>query len=406
MSLFRKLSSKKKVRGPRTATTHDEPQDEQQEQQKAKQQGQDQPDQAEGADDDGMESSEESSPGQSRLRRTPTKKGVFRRVFSFKRNTSTTAFEPAARKDEDVDAMPTMEVAWTTDLGFHHEANEDKATIIEDLFKEFPPKHEHEYNGTPQQKLSVFAVFDGHGGYEASEWAQTHLHQHLSDLLWRSNYDDKITDALHHSFKATEDGFCEWAKKKKNMAGSCATCVVIKGRKVFCGNAGDSKAMIIRQVRKQTPKAADRSDLNHRHGSHLKSERVRIKKAGGRIAPDGSVYGVLFPTRGFGDIDVKADGRPVVICTPDGAGFDKWSPYVLDTDTVSYLVIASDGLWDFVSDKDVEALTMQYQSPKEIAVELTKEARMGGSEDDITIIVVRLSFAESTMTSHLPTVVE
>ncbi len=40
-------------------------------------------------------------------------------------------------------------------------------------------------------------------------------------------------------------------------------------------------------------------ELNERHGSQLKSERLRIKAAGGRIAPDGSVYGVLFPTRGW-----------------------------------------------------------------------------------------------------------
>ncbi len=40
--------------------------------------------------------------------------------------------------------------------------------------------------------------------------------------------------------------------------------------------------------------------------------------AGGEIHADGSVYGVLFPTRGFGDMDVKADGKPVIICTPAG----------------------------------------------------------------------------------------
>lgn len=39
-------------------------------------------------------------------------------------------------------------------------------------------------------------------------------------------------------------------------------------------------------------------DLNERHGAHLKSEKLRIKAAGGKISADGAVYGVLYPTRG------------------------------------------------------------------------------------------------------------
>lgn len=38
--------------------------------------------------------------------------------------------------------LPEMEIAWKTNLGFHHEENEDKATVVEDLFREFPPTHD------------------------------------------------------------------------------------------------------------------------------------------------------------------------------------------------------------------------------------------------------------------------
>ena len=112
-------------------------------------------------------------------------------------------------------------------------------------------------------------------------------------------------------------------------------------------------------------------DLNERHGAHLKSEKQRIKAAGGKISADGAIYGVLYPSRGcvhgaplpaprfpagglafsgltllpplpssFGDIDVKADGKPVVICTPNGAGIDEWEPYELSEDATTYLVVA------------------------------------------------------------------
>ncbi len=74
--------------------------------------------------------------------------------------------------------------------------------------------------------------------------------------------------------------------------------------------------------------------------------------AGGAISPDGSVYGVLFPTRGFGDIDVKADGRPVIIATPAGVGLGS-APYKLQTSAETFLVAATDGLWDFATDEEV-----------------------------------------------------
>ena len=32
------------------------------------------------------------------------------------------------------------------------------------------------------------------------QWARRNLHQHLSDLLWRSNFDQTVSKALHHRF--------------------------------------------------------------------------------------------------------------------------------------------------------------------------------------------------------------
>lgn len=141
------------------------------------------------------------------------------------------------------------------------------------------------------------------------------------------------------------------------MAGSCATAVLIKGNEVFCGNAGDSKALFFYESEKGQP--VDVAVLNERHGAELKSERQRIKAAGGTISDDGAVYGVLYPTRGFGDIDVKADGKPVIIATPTGAGVDGMPIAQLDPQRVAYMVIASDGLWDFAEDPAIMATILK-----------------------------------------------
>jgi hypothetical protein len=83
-----------------------------------------------------------------------------------------------------------------------------------------------------------------------------------------------------------------------------------------------------------------------------------VGRPGGAISPDGSVYGVLFPTRGFGDIDVKADGRPVIVATPAGVGLES-APYKLQTNAETFLVAATDGLWDFATDGEVSATVIK-----------------------------------------------
>ena len=64
--------------------------------------------------------------------------------------------------------------------------------------------------------------------------------------------------------------------------------------------------------------ATKQVDLNPRHGTELKLERKRILAAGGKINSDGAVFGVLYPSRGFGDIDVKVRKR-LKGCTCDTA---------------------------------------------------------------------------------------
>ena len=61
----------------------------------------------------------------------------------------------------------------------------------------------------------------------------------------------------------------------------------------------------------------------------------------------------------FGDLDVKSDGKPVVICTPNGAGLDNWASYKLSRGKTTWMVLASDGLWDFASDASVMSIVLK-----------------------------------------------
>eukprot|EP00056_Hartaetosiga_gracilis_P010071 m.147935 g.147935 ORF g.147935 m.147935 type:complete len:370 (+) comp13246_c2_seq2:168-1277(+) len=346
--------------------------------------------------DDDDNDNEDDAMGESQLKRTHTKKkGVLSKKFSFRRYTSETKFQPMTKLPEEEDETPNVSfnVGMVTTIG-DHPKNEDRATIIEDLFEECPPTCGKEYNGTDNTKVSMFCVYDGHGGHDASEFANTNVQQHMSNFLWTSNFHSAIPDALHHSFKNVEDVFCTWAKRNNNTSGSCATCVIVKGNTVYCGNAGDSQALL---VLPSGSKEYTRVVLNDRHGTSLPSERLRVKKAGGKISADGAVYGILFPTRGFGDIDVKAAKKNVIICTPNGAGMDDVPAVTLNTTQTATLVVASDGLWDFVSDRSVQNIVISSQSPQDAAHLLHDEARQQGSDDDVTVVVVSIEFPHASL---------
>jgi len=68
--------------------------------------------------------------------------------------------------------------------------------------------------------------------------------------------------------------------------------------------------------------------------------------------------------------------------------------FSIDPKLDAYVIIASDGLWDFVSSKRAITLMNQYLKKYDTlegaASALEREARQKGSQDDITIVIVML----------------
>ena len=116
------------------------------------------------------------------------------------------------------------------------------------------------------------------------------------------------------------------------------------------------------------------------------------------------VNGVLAVSRAFGNRSLRS------VIRPDA----ELSSRDLQKDD-DYLVIASDGLWDMLRNKDVcdivYAQASRGEGPQQISDELVQAALSRGSMDNTTCIVVRLSghvqqlikggsFAEETPTSY------
>lgn len=70
------------------------------------------------------------------------------------------------------------------------------------------------------------------------------------------------------------------------------------------------------------------------------------------------------------------------------------------TDDDKYLVLATDGLWDVMSNAEVGALlTMTNRSMQKIADFLVQEASVRGSTDNITVVVLDLKKRRKTISA-------
>ena len=95
----------------------------------------------------------------------------------------------------------------------------------------------------------------------------------------------------------------------------------------------------------------------------------------------GRVNGELAVTRSIGDHCLRNSG---VIANPT------LNKHILKP-TDRWLIIATDGVWDCLSDKDVEEMVkLKIQPSNRIAQDIVKTALEKGSQDNITCIVVKL----------------
>lgn len=95
----------------------------------------------------------------------------------------------------------------------------------------------------------------------------------------------------------------------------------------------------------------------------------------------GRLGGLLAITRAFGDLSLKKNMGLIV------------KPEVKKLQirlSHRFLVVASDGLWDFINIKTVQKILKEQQEPDDIARTLIKTALAEGSADNITVVVIKL----------------
>ncbi|KAG5556038.1 hypothetical protein RHGRI_006611 [Rhododendron griersonianum] len=220
-----------------------------------------------------------------------------------------------------------------------------------------------------------------HAGAAAAEFSARALPGFLQILVSTKS----PSDALLEAFVKTDVAFREELdnhRKPKGVIqkdwhpGCTAIAALIVRNKLFVANAGDCRAMLCR--------ASCAHSLSKDHVASCLDERERIIRTGGQVTWVVDTWRVgpaaLQVTRSIGDGDLK----PSVTAEPE------ITETILSVED-EYLVLASDGLWDVMS--EAEVVNIMKDTVKEAGMcskRLATEAAGRGSRDNITVIVVFL----------------
>ncbi|CAL8079358.1 unnamed protein product [Orchesella dallaii] len=245
--------------------------------------------------------------------------------------------------------------------------------------------HTHILNLPDDPEAAFFAVYDGHGGAAVAQHAGNNLHKFI---VQRAEYQDgDIGTAVRQGFLQFDSSMMSDEQMKEEVAGSTAVIVLIKNDQLYCGNAGDSRAV------------ACVNGLDHPLSSDHKpnnpTEAMRIKDAGGWVEYN-RVNGNLALSRAIGDFVFKRNSskspeEQMVIALPD-------VEQRTVTDDWEFVILACDGVWDVITNEEAVNF-IRYRlgdrmEPEKICEELmtnclSPDCQMGGLGcDNMTVILV------------------
>ncbi|XP_047971471.1 probable protein phosphatase 2C 59 isoform X2 [Salvia hispanica] len=257
-------------------------------------------------------------------------------------------------------------------FSYGYASSPGKRSSMEDFY-------ETRIDGVDGEVVGLFGVFDGHGGARAAEYVKQNL---FSNLIKHPKFISDTKSAISDAYSHTDSEFLKSENNQNKDAGSTASTAILVGDRLLVANVGDSRAVVCR--------GGNAFAVSRDHKPDQTEERQRIEDAGGFVMWAGTwrVGGVLAVSRAFGDRQLKQ----YVVADPD------IQEEKVD-DTLEFLILASDGLWDVVTNEEAVSMTKPIPDPEDAAKRLMQEANQRGSGDNITIVVVRF-LAAKVESSH------
>ena len=257
-------------------------------------------------------------------------------------------------------------------------------------------------------EFNIFAVLDGHGdnGHIVSQLASKYLIKKFTSITKDFNDVESIYNFFNQSdyqkiiniFLETDSEITSQTKFDVSLSGSTCVFVIQLGEHIICANIGDSRAILIYEENGQNKIF----ELSKDSKPDVPEERRRIELMGGvvdqikdengertgpfRVYMKNLEQPGLAMSRSFGDKKAKTCG---VIPLPDIIEYNlKWN--------FKYMVICSDGVWEFLSNEEVMEIGDKYfyqNDINEFCSQLLKRSteiweKEENYMDDITVVAV------------------
>ena len=254
--------------------------------------------------------------------------------------------------------------------------------------------------------FNIFGVMDGHGpqGHFVSQFASKFIpfqimnHREIKTL---TDPEDIYQKLKYNEYEIINQIFLETDNQLERVnfdaTESGCTCVLVIhiGSHIICANTGDSRAILILDSMGQNNiNDFYEVPLSYDYKPEMPEEKQRIELCGGvveqlknkngegvgpyRVWVKEGGYPGLAMSRSIGDLIGKKLG---VIPNPGILEYDL-------NESVKFIVVASDGIWEFISNEIVRNIGKQFykdKNPKGFCQEIVKDAYKLWKENGITV---------------------
>ena len=254
--------------------------------------------------------------------------------------------------------------------------------------------------------FNIFGVMDGHGpqGHFVSQFASKFIpfqimnHREIKTL---TDPEDIYQKLKYNEYEIINQIFLETDNQLERVnfdaTESGCTCVLVIhiGSHIICANTGDSRAILVLDSMGQNNiNDFYEVPLSYDYKPEMPEEKQRIELCGGvveqlknkngegvgpyRVWVKEGGYPGLAMSRSIGDLIGKKLG---VIPNPGILEYDL-------NESVKFIVVASDGIWEFISNEIVRNIGKQFykdKNPKGFCQEIVKDAYKLWKENGITV---------------------
>lgn len=261
--------------------------------------------------------------------------------------------------------------------GKHKQKNEDRLTVLAHLVQD---------ESSTKSSVGFAAVLDGHGGDRCVEHVSRVLPTHIGHEIFQvmkefqtDHWETVTRAAMTRGILSMDREYLQLANVRRDVSGSCAVMVTVRGCEVTVANVGDCRAVVYPFGE---PKKAKSVTTDHTVTNTDEINRIRV--AGGKII-ENRLAGVLSPTRAFGDADLKEESTSGLVVDPE--------VYYFVANPGAVLILCSDGVTSAFSNEEIsEIIQREFDSkgidPSLAAATLCKRASDISTDDSSALIIL------------------